>query len=189
MAAVTVFVDRAVQGHLPGVCVIDGVGTAGRLTFHETVGDGARLGVAWLLLLAGPLGWLGLLVIAAVQSGRGEVLTVRLPYSAPAADRLHAARRLARSGWALVVAGTVLALAMAAVSWRPMYESLLLGAALAAGVAGLVAVGVGQWRVGRLTVGITLDASRRWVTLAGVHPAFASAATAATAAPTTPATA
>ena len=186
MAVTTVFVDRAVQGHLPGVCVIDGVDAAGGLTFHETIGDGARLGVAWLLLLAGPLGWLGLLLVAAVQSGRGEVLNVRLPYSAAAAERLRATRRLARTGWALVAAGIVLALATAALSWRPMYGSLLLGAALAAGVAGIVALGVGQWRLGRLTVGITLDASRRWVTLSGVHPAFAAAATAA---PTQPATA
>jgi len=52
---VTVFVDDAVRGALPKVCVRDGTPTADALRRREDVGDRAGLGVAWLLLLAGPL--------------------------------------------------------------------------------------------------------------------------------------
>jgi hypothetical protein len=44
-------------------------------------------------------------------------------------------------------------------------------ATLVAVVAGLVA----NYRIGRQTVGVDLDASRRWVTLRNVDPAFAAA--------------
>ena len=53
---------------------------------------------------------------------------------------------------------------------------LLAGAVLVAGLAVAGAATVGQWRE-RVDVG--LDASRRWVTLQGVHPAFARACEAA----------
>lgn len=64
MANVTVFVDDAVLGNLPGICVIDGIATADRLTIRRQVSGSAGFGVAWLLILAGPLGWLGLAAIA-----------------------------------------------------------------------------------------------------------------------------
>jgi len=60
MSNVTVFVDDAVEGTLPAVCARDGVPTDSSLRRHDDVGDRAGLGVAWLLLLAGPIGWLGL---------------------------------------------------------------------------------------------------------------------------------
>ncbi len=72
-----VFVDDAVQGDLPEVCVIDGVATSDHLRLSQEVGARAGLGVAWLLLLAGPLGWVGLLVLSIARSGRGEVLIIR----------------------------------------------------------------------------------------------------------------
>jgi hypothetical protein len=92
MGTALVFVDDAVRGTLPAVCVKDGVPTADQLVMREQLGDRAGLGVLWLLLLAGPLGWLGLLIVATSRSGRGEVLTVQVPMSEPAYQRLRAAR-------------------------------------------------------------------------------------------------
>lgn len=175
MADVTVFVDRAVQGHLPGVCVIRGVDTADSLAIHQGIGAGAPLGVAWLLVLAGPLGWLGLLVIASYRSGRAEVLTVRLPYSAAAYSQLQAARRQRRIGWVLVAAGVVGGLVVAVTGMWTAFEILVFGAALIAGAWGAVALARSAWRLRRLTVGVELDASRRWVTLRSIHPRFAAA--------------
>lgn len=37
-----------------------------------------------------------------------------------------------------------------------------------------------DYRLGKASVGVRLDASRRWVTLGGVHPAFAAACDATT---------
>ncbi|MGH8998598.1 MAG: hypothetical protein ACRDY7_04335 [Acidimicrobiia bacterium] len=54
MAHVTVFVDDAVRGRLPAVCVKDGTPAQGRLAVSQTIGDGTRLGVA-----AVPPGWRG----------------------------------------------------------------------------------------------------------------------------------
>jgi hypothetical protein len=176
MADVTVFVDRAVQGDLPGVCVIDGVDTADSLTVRREVGGGASLGVAWLLLLAGPLGWIGLFAVASYRSGRAEVLTVQLPYSRAAYARLQEARRQARIGWSLVAAGVIAGLAVAVAGLWSAFATLVIGAAMAVGVWGLVEVARSWWRMPQLSVGVELDASRRWVTLRSVHPRFAAAA-------------
>ena len=92
MASVTVFVDDAVLGDLPPVCVIDGVMTDDVLTFSQQMGDRSGLGVAWLLLLIGPLGWLGLIVISAFRRS-GELLTVTLPFSEAAYRRRVKAER------------------------------------------------------------------------------------------------
>src|SRR5687767_10420348 len=105
MASVTVFVDDAVRGELPRMCARDGVPTRDALSRHEEIGSRSGLGVAWLLLLAGPLGWLGLLVIALSKSGRGEHLHVELPMSDGAYQRLRQARRLRdRSLWTFLLA-------------------------------------------------------------------------------------
>ncbi len=42
------------------------------LTFAQAMEDRTGLGLAWLLVLAGPLGWLGLVVIAATRHGDGR---------------------------------------------------------------------------------------------------------------------
>jgi hypothetical protein len=92
MASVTVFVDDAVLGNLSPVCVIDGVPTDDALTITQQVGNRTGLGVAWLLVLAGPLGWLGLIVISAFKQS-GEALTVTLPFSEAAYLRRGQAER------------------------------------------------------------------------------------------------
>jgi hypothetical protein len=168
-------VDRAVQGHLPGVCVVDGVDTRDTLAVRHEVGDGARLGVAWLLLLFGPLGWIGLLLVAASKSGRAEALTVRLPYSAAARGRLWAARRQRNLGYALVAAAAVVAVAVVVAGlWAP-FATVALAAAAGALAVGATELVRAWWRLAGLRVGVELDASRRWVTLRAVHPRFAAA--------------
>jgi len=174
-----VFVDDAVRGTLPGVCVKDGVPTSDLMTVRDELGDRAGLGVAWLLLLLGPLGWLGLLLVSISRSGRGEVLAVQLPLAEPAYERLRAARRLRRLATGGGVIGFVLGLGSIA-SYDPASPSAfqwqLLGLVAAAVVAGgVIGALLAEHRIGSGSVRVDLDASRRWVTLSGVHPAFAAA--------------
>jgi hypothetical protein len=171
VAAVTVFVDDAVLGHLPPVCVEDGVGTNDTLTFSQDVSGSTGMGVAWLLVLAGPLGWIGLFVIAALQ--RGELLTVTVPFSEEAYRRRTGARRTRRWAAAAVVGAGILALL--SLSLRSTDGRLLaVGLGVIAGGA-LVRAVVASVHLNRLTVRLRLDASRRWVTLFGVHPDFVEA--------------
>lgn len=170
MAATTVFVDDAVRGSLPPVCARTGVPTRKRLTIHEDLTGG--LGAAWVLLFFGPLGWLVLLLVAAAR--RRRTLTVRIPYSDQELDRyVRTARRtvhLALGTGALLLACLAAGFGLALSDPAPLVA------------AGLVVLGVGGIAVivngtlaRRLVVGIDLDASGRWVTLSGVHPAFAAA--------------
>ena len=176
MADVTVFVDRAVQGDLPEICVVDGVDTDDTLTLRREVGGGARLGVAWLLALAGPPGWIALLVMASLRSGRAELLTVRLPFCEAASARLQAAKRQMLVGWCLLAAAVIAGLALAVVDTRVGYAAVGSVAVVAAGTAGLLSMARGLSRTADLTVRIELDASRRWVSIRSVHPRFARAA-------------
>jgi hypothetical protein len=180
MADVRVFVDDAVLGRLPAMCVKTGAPADGWLTVSETVGRTGGVATPWLLLLLllGPLGWLALLVIALAGSGRRpEQLTVVVPWTEVADERLRAARRFQRLLVGLTVAA-VAVLVVVGLNPRGIGEvsgatPVLAVALLAAAVAGLVGVAVAAWRVGQVTVGVDLDASRRWVTLQGVHPRFA----------------
>ncbi len=172
MANVTVFVDDAVLGNLPPVCVIDGIATDDALTFTRHVGNRTGLGVAWLLILAGPLGWLGLIVIAAFRQD-GETLTVTLPFSEAAYRRRVRAERARLQATIVMVA----ALVAAVIAWFQRttdYRLLALGLAVI-GCAALVSVVVQGAKVQHTTVQLNLDASRRWLTLSGVHPSFVSA--------------
>ncbi len=171
MADVTVFVDDAVTGALPAVCAKDGTATGDRMRVRSDVGGTAGLGVAWLLLLAGPLGWLGLLVISGSKGSSGDVLTVDLPISEPAYQRVRAARALrGRACLAGMLGGaSVLAAAMVGDGW------MLMPIAAAVVVIAIVVLFVAESRINRSLVGVELDASRRWVTLSKVHPAFVAA--------------
>jgi hypothetical protein len=170
MAAVTVFVDRAVLGRLPPVCVKDGVPTTDRLTFTQDVSGPSGLGVAWLLVLAGPLGWIGLFVISVMRSGGGGMLTVTVPFS-EAAYRRGARARRARIQAGLVFAGAAVAGLLALFLRTTDGRLLALGLAVVA-VGALVKVVRESVHLSRLAVRVFLDASRRWVTLSGVHPNF-----------------
>jgi len=175
MGQVTVFVDDAVRGTLPGICVKDGVATADQLVVRDPLGDRAGLGVLWLLLLAGPLGWLGLLVVAWSRGGRGEVLTVQVPMSEPAYQRIQAIRRRRRNALLVIAASLVVALIVLASSGSAGDASegkmvaLLAAATLVGGVVTLL---ITDGRLRQAQIGVDLDASRRWVTLYRVHPEF-----------------
>ena len=175
MASVMVFVDDAVRGDLPPVCSRDGVPTRDSLGRNQEIGDRAGLGIAWLLLLAGPLGWLGLILIAASRSGRGEALHVRLPMCESAYQRMRGARQPRdRSTFALLIAtvATLLLFAMGDTTVLTQFGFLVAGGVA---VVSLVTLVMGSLRFERANVGISLDASRRWVTLSNVHPEFAAA--------------
>ena len=174
MASVLVFVDDAVRGALPGVCARDGVPTGDSLQSRHEVGNRAGLGIAWLLLLAGPIGWIGLIVLSVSRSGRVEELSVRLPMSEPAYQRLRSARRLRDRSVLVLVVAAVTALLLLTTESTLLTQSALLGAAVVAGVA-FVAMITGAVRRDREAVGVVLDASRRWVTLSNVHPQFVAA--------------
>ena len=180
MSTATVFVDDAVQGHLPMIGVTDGAPAEGLHRIHLTIGGPS--GWLWLLIFLGPVGWIALVALAAFGSGRR--FTVRLPYT-------HAALRHEQTQLrAAVVAGLVLAasvitwiVAMAGPSPRSnVRETLVLLLGVTAIVA-LIATLTFAARYSMARPGIDLDASGRWVTLSGVHPAFASACADANAAP------
>ncbi len=169
MAQATVFVDDAIRGALPPLCVKEGTPTVDRLVVRTKVGTGYGGGMAWLLLLAGPLGWLGLLIFAMAR-GPADILTVQLPFSAAANARF----RSARTGcWMASLATLGLAAAALIGVTHETFDGRVLG--VAAAVVALVALVRWVVEVQRLrecSVGISLDASRRWVTLSRVHPAF-----------------
>ncbi len=170
MAEVTVFVDDAVLGRLPRVCVKDGVRTTDRLTFSQDVSGPTGLGVSWLLVLAGPLGWLGLFVISAMRNGGGGRLTVTLPFGEPAYHRLTLTKRARRQAY-LVLAGAAIAAVLALLLRTTDGRLLAIGLAVVA-IGALIKGTVESVRLNRLFVRLSLDASHRWVTLSGVHPNF-----------------
>jgi hypothetical protein len=170
MAQVTVFVDDAVLGRLPRSCAKDGVPATGWLRVEQEVGQSNRLGILWLLAFAGPLGWIVLLYLA--SRDRGERLVVELPYSDPAYDRYAEARQLRRRALGLGLLFGIGLLFLSAAADLAVAGFLL---AIAVGVAAVVIACVAEWRMEKASVVVSLDASRRWVTLSGVHPAFAAA--------------
>jgi hypothetical protein len=172
MARVQVFVDDAVRGRLPDVCVKDGTPANGNmLELRRAVAGSNGLGAAWVLLFFGPPGWLILLLIA-LFSDKREYLTVNLPYSVAARERFRATKRRRNAGGlgAGLVGAAVLVLSLAA-GLGPAGVVIALGA-FAVAVGSLV---VGEVRMDRALVDLRLDASRRWVTITGVHPAFVAA--------------
>jgi hypothetical protein len=88
MAAVEVWVDDAVRGNLPGVCVKTGCPADGLVRVEHEHGS---LGLAWLLVFLGPIGWIVLLALLATNCR--ELFTVRLPYSNASWERERALRR------------------------------------------------------------------------------------------------
>jgi hypothetical protein len=160
--SVQVFVDDAVRGRLPKVCVKTGAPAEGMLAIEQQYGG---IGLAWLLLLLGPVGWVILAIVA--FASRAEVLRVELPYSLEVIDR---DLRLIRARlWSAVFAigFAVLAIANVGEVLRPIWWG-------AAAIAAIVAV-VAHVALDLSRVVVRLDASHRWVTLRRVHPDFAAA--------------
>jgi hypothetical protein len=169
MAQVTVFVDDVVLGRLPPLCIKEGIPTGDRLTVRDASG-GPGFGAAWLLVLLGPIGWFVLLYLS--LAGRGGV-TGRLPFSEFAYRRLVVAQRM-QTVWivAAIVVGLLAFVGLAIHSPASMAAAIALGAAT---VGAVVKVALQTRQVRRAEVHLVLDASRRWVTIHGVHPDFAAA--------------
>ncbi len=170
MATTTVFVDDAVQGHLPMVCVRTGEPADGLHRIHQTIGGGSPW--AFLLVFLGPLGWL-VLFAGLLFGGRSRQLLVRLPYSHDGLRWEQGQFRAAvLSGLAMVVGAIALVVALTGPAPRSQVREtvilLVAGATVCAFVA-TFALGI-RYSFGR--PGIELDASGRWVTLRGVHPNF-----------------
>ena len=161
MSSVTVFVDDAVQGHLPYVCAKTGEPADGLQRVEQGQGPGPGV---FLLLFLGPIGWIVLIAL----SGRTSFLTVRLPVSDAALSFDRGLRRVRMIALLVALGAGVSAVFVRA---EPMLMPPL---AVVAGVAVVVAI-IYAIRVSLNTVGIELDASGRWVTLRRVHPNFARA--------------
>jgi len=169
VATATVFVDDAVLGRLPPACAKTGVETTDHLVTTVPVGGSDGFGLAWLLILAGPIGWLGLFVYGVVR--RVETLTVRLPYCDEAYLELSRAQRTRRNvGLASIVLFMVAVLFLIPQTLTGRVAAAAFGAAC---LWMMIAYIAETFRVRRAAVGVDLDGSRRWVTLTGVSDAFA----------------
>lgn len=113
-------------------------------------------------MFLGPPGWVVLCGVLLFFPGQ-EHLTVRVPQTEAAYRR---ERLLERSRLAAFVVGT------ATLVYGILQPGLFPALWLALGGACLVAGAALHVMVRRQAIGVGLDASRRWVTLSGVHPDF-----------------
>jgi hypothetical protein len=153
--------DDALIGRLPPVCVMTGEPADG----YAPMIVPRSLGVAWLLLLVGPLGWL---LLAALYPRLHTRYEVRVPMSDDAFDRWITERR--RRLWCSWIGGAGLLLALAIRGLGPL--------AALVGLAGLFLLAVAyraHWRIPWLQPSLSADARGRWVTMRGVHERFAAA--------------
>lgn len=151
--------DDALVGRLPPVCCMTGARADG---FASLVVP-KPLGVAWLLLLAGPI---GLLVLAAIYPRIRTRYLVKLPLSAAAFERrITLLRRRLWFAW-LGVLGLAGGLAF---RWFGLIAILV----FCAGLVGVVAAFVAHLRVPWTMPSARADGN--FVVLQGVHPAFAAA--------------
>ena len=164
MAAVSVFVDDAIRGRLPLVCAKTGEPADLVIRMRQPVGGGLG-GAAVLLVFLGPPGWVALVLVALLSPAR-EYLTVRIPQTERAYQRERLLERFRLGAFAVGIATLLYG------TMRPGMFPLLW---LALGVSLLVAGLVLHVLVYMQAVDVGLDASRRWVTLTGVHPGFVAA--------------
>lgn len=164
MTAVSVFVDDAIRGDLPRVCAKTGEPADLVIRTRTQVGGGLP-GWAWFLLALGPPGFF-VMVLAALLVPGPEYLTVRLPETEASFER---ERQLER--WRLAALGAGVALPFVGIFVVGMLPALWLALAVAC----FVAAGALTWVLWRQSITVNIDVTRRWVTLANVHPAFAEA--------------
>ena len=178
--AVRVFVDDAVQGRFPRVCARTGRPSDGWLSIDAVVGRSRSMSttaIVLLILFGGPLGWIVVLLFSPGQPT--DRLRVELPWTVDTQAEVVALRQRRRLAWIASLAGAAGAVLLVVttaggagwtMSGRVVLVTVLVGAIGAAAVALAT-----EWQIGRRTVGVDLDASRRWVTLTNVHPSFARA--------------
>lgn len=160
-ASVRVPVGDALVGRLPPVCVMTGERADG----YAPVVVPKRLGLAWALLLAGPL---GLAVLVALMPRLRTRYLVRVPMSAAAFAQWHTERvRRLWCGW-LGALGIPVAFAL-----RFLGPLALL---VAVASIGLLAVALrAHWRIPWLVPSMSADPNGRWLTMRGVDPRFVAA--------------
>jgi hypothetical protein len=178
MVGVTVFVDDAVCGRLPAVCAKTGGPSDGWLTVESPIGRWGRVGTPWLLVLAflPPVGWGILLLLALLAPDRTETLTVQVPWTEVAQQRVDALRRRKGALWgaiALSAAGLVATLGLRGdVNVDDMTARAGLAVLVIVAVTAFVGVLVTDSQIVRASIAVGLDGSRRWVTFDHVHPQF-----------------
>jgi hypothetical protein len=158
---VRVRLDDALIGRLPRVCVMTGEDAVG----YAPMIVPRSLGVAWLLLLGGPPGWL---MLAALYPRLRTRYEIRVPMSERAFDRWITERR--RRLWGAWVGAACLLVALAMRWLGPI--------ALLIAVAGLLLLAVAlraHWRVPWLQPSLSADSRGRSVTMRGVHERFVAA--------------
>jgi hypothetical protein len=172
MADSTIWIDDVVTGRLPAVCVKSGR-PADTWVRDEAEVSGPSL---WMLLLVflGPIGWIALVVMLVAGVGRQRI-TVELPFARDALDTLKAARtHRRRAGFGVAVVGLVGVLSpLGGMSFGGI---TLIEALVATAILAVVALAISHVRLSSLEVGVSLDASGRWVTLKGVSDEFAAMA-------------
>jgi hypothetical protein len=164
VTAVRVFVDDAIRGDLPLVCAKTGEPADLVIRMRQPVGGGIP-GWVWFLFFFGPLGIFGLLV-AALFSPATEYLTVRIPETEASFARERQMER-----WRLAALGAGVGFPLLAAFGVGMFPQLWLVLC----VASFVAAGALTWALWRQSITVSIDVTRRWVTLANVHPAFVQA--------------
>ncbi|HEX6420483.1 MAG TPA: hypothetical protein VFZ77_18425 [Acidimicrobiales bacterium] len=178
---VTVFVDDAVLGRFPQVCAATGRPSDGWLTVRHEIARSGRVStpILLLLLVIGPVGWAVLLFLALATPDRSEELTVQVPWTGDTQQEVERLRGHRTTAWVLAAAGAVASLVLVAdaagVAAPTMAIRVVQVALLVAIAVAVIAALDARWRLGRLAVAVDLDASRRWVTLSNVHPAFVEA--------------
>jgi hypothetical protein len=158
---VRVRLDDALVGRLPPVCVMTGERAGG----YAPMVVPRALGIAWLLLLAGPI---GVLVLIGLYPRLRTRYVIRVPMSDRAFDRWITERR--RRLWCSWLGGAMLVFAVAIRWLGPL--------ALLVGLGGVLMLAVAyraHWRVPWLQPSLSADAGGRWVTMRGVHERFATA--------------
>lgn len=159
-ASVTVFVDDYIHGRLPEVCAVTGDTTPDQVRLRTNV---ARISQAWFLApLLGAIGWIALVLAFA---GTRDILDGWLPYSHEEARRRRSQR------WAIAGGGVFGAIGSLLLHIVFPTDLLiwLVAVAVVGSVVALVAMSIGEPR-------ISLDPSRRWVTIDRCHPRFVEAA-------------
>ena len=153
--------DDALIGRFPPVCCMTGARADGNVAMIVP----KPLGVAWLLLLAGPV---GVLVLAAVYSRIRTRYVIKLPLSRAAFDRrLTLMRQRLWCGWlgVLGIAGGI------ALRWFGSIAAVMVGV----GIVGVIIAVIAHLRLPWTMPSATANSRGTVVILHGVHPRFATA--------------
>jgi hypothetical protein len=170
-AAALIHVDDLAVGAGPAVCAISGEPTDHWVRVSSS--EGGFQGWWLVLVLLGPVGWIALIVLAAVARRPSRVSGV-LPISAEALDRYNDAVRVSQR--AIIAAG------LALVAWIGVV--VFGGAGISTpgivALSALVGAGVLVWLGASIVapfrwVDLQLDGSGRWVTVTRAHPRYAAA--------------